>query len=248
MGIGSWLRTLSILIVVSRPCLSQRSSSQHVDLEAHNRRVQSSGRTGRTWQFGAFGMGGFPPGYAVHNPFLHYQEVLRFYAAGFEAGRMLTESHGTGPFRGRGEAVVEIIPYWQVNHPAQSVTIYSAGSSAPSAIAGVADYNIFGVSATPFAFRWNFMKDEADRLVPWVQPAFGVLWTNTTFPQGYNGIVTSRFNFTPQVGFGVNVFVRNNQSLSLGARAIHVTNFGLSSYDPGVSVVAGVTVGYSWWK
>lgn len=211
-------------------------------------RAESIDSTHRIWQIGGFGMGGFPPYYSVHNPVLHYQEVLRFYGAAFEVGRMLTGLHGPGLLRGRGEAVGEVIPYWQVNHPAQTVTIYLAGSSTPSYLAGVGGYNVHGVSITPFAFRWNLMKNPTSRMVPWVQPAFGILWTDNIFPQGYDGILTSRFNFTPQVDFGEDFFVRKKRSLNLGVRAIHYTNFGLSWYDPGVSVVVEFTAGYSWWK
>jgi len=208
----------------------------------------------RTWQIGVFAAGGFPPYYSVHPPQGHYQEELLFYSAGLEAGRMVTAIHGPKFLRGRGEAVVDVIPYWQVNHPAQTVTVYWPGSSAPSFWASVGAYSIHGVAITPLQFRWNFLKNYTDRFVPWVQPGFGLLWTSVNFPQGYGTTVepplatTSQINFTPQLDFGENVFVHKNQSLSLSVQAIHVTNFGLSTYDPGVNVVVQFGVGYSWWR
>jgi len=208
----------------------------------------------RSWQIGGFAVGGFPPYYAVHAPLLHYQEELLFYSAGLEAGRMVTAIHGPDFLRGRGEAVVEMIPYWQVNHSAQTVAVYLPGSSAPNYSAGVGAYSIHGASIAPLQFRWNFLKKETNRFVPWVQPGFGLLWTNQDFPQGYGDaavppiVRSSHINFTPQVDFGENIFVHRNQSISLGVQAIHTTNFGLTTYDPGVNVIVEFRAGYSWWR
>jgi hypothetical protein len=208
----------------------------------------------RSWQIGGFAAGGFPPYYSVHPPLLHYQEELLFYSAGLEAGRMITAIHGPSFLRGRGEAVVEVIPYWQAYHPAQTDAVYLPGSSTPSFQAGFGAYSIHGASITPFQFRWNFLKKDTSRFVPWVQPGFGLLWTNLEFPQGYGDaavppiVRTSHINFTPQVDFGENIFVHRNQSISLGVQAIHITNFGLTTYDPGVNVIVQFRAGYSWWR
>jgi hypothetical protein len=208
----------------------------------------------RSWQIGGFAAGGFPPYYSVYSPLLHYQEELLFYSAGLEGGRMVTAIHGPKVLRGRGEAVVEAIPYWQVNHPAQTVAVYLPGSSAPSFFGDVAAYSIHGASITPLQFRWNFLKKDKSRFVPWVQLGFGLLWTNQDFPQGYGTalkpplVTTSHINFTPQVGFGENFFVHKNQSMSLGLQAIHITNFGLTTYDPGVNVIVEFRAGYCWWR
>ena len=207
-----------------------------------------------SWQIGGFANGGFPPYYAVHPPLFHYQEELLFYSAGLEAGRMVTAKHGSSFLRGRGEAMVEVIPYWQVNHPAQTVAIYLPGSSAPSFNGVLNAYSIHGASITPLQFRWNFLKKDVSRFLPWVQSGLGLLWTNQEFPQGYGTALqppfakTSHINFTPQVDFGENIFVRRNQSVSLGVQAIHVTDFGLTTYDPGVNVVVEFRAGYSWWR
>jgi hypothetical protein len=251
-GVAAFI-SLSIAIIVSCATTvsvdAQQSSNGYAsDLEPTDNSIH------RSWQIGGFAAGGFPPDYTVHPPLLHYQEELLFLSAGLEAGRMLTAVHGSNFLRGRGEAVVELNPYWQVNHPAQTVAIYSPGSSTPSFSADVGAYSIHGVSITPFQFRWNLLKEDSSRFVPWIQPGFGLLWTNQDFPQGYGDAVvppivrTSHINFTPQVDFGENIFVRRNQSVSLGVQAIHVTNFGLSTYDPGVNVIVGFRAGYSWWR
>jgi lipid A 3-O-deacylase len=204
----------------------------------------------RLWQIGGLAMGGLPPSYELRNPILSYHEELDFYSAGLEAGRMVTAVRGSNFIKGRGEAIVEIFPYWQVNHPAQTVTVYVAPSRTPSFLGGVGAYSVHGASVTPFLLRWNFMKKDTNRLVPWVQLGSGLVWTSQIFPQGYGNplVKTSRINFTPQVGFGENFFVRKKQSINLGVRAVHITNFGLTTYDPGVNVVLEFTAGYSWWK
>ena len=248
MRIFRRLKSLLFLIAVLEASSGPRLACQQDPNGSTPIQVEGRDSAHRIWQIGGFGMGGFPPYYSFHSPELHYHEALRFYGAAFEVGRMLTGIHGPGLLRGRGEVVGEFIPYWQVNHPAQTVTVYLAGSSTPNYLAGVSSYNVPGVSITPFAFRWNLMKSPTSRMVPWVQPAFGLLWTDIIFPQGYSGIMTSKYNFTPQVDFGENLFVRNNRSVNLGVRAIHITNFGLGTYDPGVSVVVEFTAGYSWWK
>ncbi len=208
----------------------------------------------RTWQIGGFVAGGFPPYYTVHAPLLHYQEDLRFYSAGLEAGRTVTAIHGPKFLRGRGEAVVEVIPYWQVSRPAQTVAIYLPGRSAPSLLGDVASYSIHGASITPLQFRWNFLKKDTSRFVPWIQPGIGLLWTNQDFPQGYGDaakppiVTTSKINFTPQLDLGENIFVHKNQSISLSVQAIHITNFGRTTYNPGVNIIVEFKAGYSWWK
>jgi hypothetical protein len=129
---------------------------------------------------------------------------------------------------------------------------YPPGNS-PGFSADVGAYSVHGSSITPFQFRWNFLKKDTSRFVPWVQPGFGLLWTNQDFPQGYGDAAvppigrTSHINFTPQMDFGENIFVHRNQGMSLGVQAIHITNFGLT-YDPGVNVIVEFRAGYSWWR
>jgi lipid A 3-O-deacylase len=227
---------------------SQSSNEGAVNSESINKSIH------RTWQIGGFVAGGFPPYYTVHAPLLHYQEDLRFYDAGLEAGRIVTAIHGPKLLRGRGEAVVELIPYWQVSHPAQTVAVYLPGNSAPSFLGHAAAYSIHGASITPLQFRWNFLKKDTSRFVPWIQPGIGLLWTNQDFPQGYGDaakppvVRTSHINFTPQLDLGENIFVHKNQSIDLSVQAIRITNFGLTTYDPGVNIIVEFRVGYSWWR
>jgi len=195
-------------------------------------------------------MGGYPPFYEIHNPVLHYFKASYYYAGGFEGGRTITADHGPGFLRGQAEVMLEVLPYWQEYSPAQFFTVHLANGG--TFIAGVTAYNIHGITATPALMRWNFVKRESSRSVPWAQAGGGILWTSIAFPQGEGNSVlhgaTSVFNFTPQVAFGDNIFLRKNQSLNFGIRAIHITNAGLGDVDPGINVLVQASIGYSWWK
>lgn len=254
-GVSIVVAFLSLFISTFVSCAAivsvdaQQSSSGHAgDLEPIHSFID------RPWQIGGFAAGGFPPYYTVRPPLEHYHEELLFYNAGLEAGRFITAIHGPNFFRGRGEAFVEVIPYWQVSHPGQTVAVYLPGSSTPSFFATVGAYSIHGASVTPLQFRWNLLKKDTSRFVPWVQPGFGLLWTNRSFPQGYGDaqvqpvVRAGHINFTPQVGFGESILFRRNQSMSLGVEAIHITSFGLATYDPGVNVIVELRAGYSWWR
>lgn len=201
------------------------------------------------WQFGVSAVGGFPPDYELHGGGLRYHKELNFYSAGLEVGRILTALHGNGVLHGRGEAVVEVIPFWLAHSPKQEDLIYSTLNTGPE-IAEFGSSNVHGVSITPILFRWNFMRRESTRFVPWAQLGSGLLWTASPFPQGtgHPGGYTSRINFTPQVDFGENISTRKNQNLNLAVKVVHISSAGLGEYNPGVNVTVQFSLGYSWWK
>lgn len=203
----------------------------------------------RTWQMGVTFMGGYPPYYEIHDPIDHYFKSSYYYSGGFEGGRTITPVHGPGFLRGQAEAMLELFPYWQEYSPAQTFTVYLA--SGGTFIAGVTGYNIHGITATPAMMRWNFVRKESSRSMWWTQTGGGLLWTSVRFPQG-NGELpsgeTSRINFTPQVAFGDNIFLKRNQSLNFAVHAIHISSAGLGNYNPGINVLVQASIGYSWWK
>jgi hypothetical protein len=198
----------------------------------------------RSWQFGGFFTGGFAPFYEIHTQDHHFSEELNFFSAGLEGGRMLTAPHGPHLLHGRGEAVVEVLPFWVARIPRQDITIYDHVNEYPTP-STIGPLSYHGASVTPLLFRWNFMKQSSSRFVPWVQAGSGLLWTTNNFPQALH---TSRINFTPQVDFGANVFTRNNQSMNLAMKVVHISSAGLGNYNPGVNVTLQFSVGYSWWK
>jgi lipid A 3-O-deacylase len=202
----------------------------------------------RTWQIGGFVTGGFPPNYVYHAGIGDFNEELHLFNGGVEAGRMFTVLHGPGLLRGRAEAAVEVIPFWLAHYPKQTLVVHSPLNEFPTLITQET-LNYHGVSVTPLLFRWNFMKHESSRFVPWVQLGSGLLWTSQPFPQQRGpGYYTSRINFTPQADFGANMFTKKNQSLNFALKVVHISSAGLGESNPGIPVSVQFSLGYSWWK
>lgn len=204
----------------------------------------------RTWQLGGVFMGGYPPYFEIHDHKLHYFKASYYFDGGFEGGRVITAEHGPGFLRGRAEAMVEVLPYWMEHSPAQFVTVHLADGG--TFLGGFTTYNIHGVTTTPALVRWNFVRKESSRSMPWAQAGWGILWSGIAFPQGGGNSTphdsTSVFNFTPQVAFGDNIFLRRNQSLNFGVHVTHIYNASLGDIDPGINILVQASVGYSWWK
>lgn len=183
----------------------------------------------------------------------------KFLSAGVHAGRVLTNNFGQGIFRSNFEYAGEILPYWQSFTPVhQRVScVQPAGTSL---ISCSAPYNVggtyTGVSITPIILRINSARH--GRLVPWVQGAGGLLWTNHKYPpfgdlsvsiqnNGPNA-ETSVWNFTPQFGIGAHYFVKPGRSVDFSANAVHISSASLGDRNPGVNASLQFTVGYSFWK
>jgi lipid A 3-O-deacylase len=207
----------------------------------------------KSWQLGGFFTGGFVPSYQVHSPFVFqgqsYEESetveLNLFSVGFVGGKMLTVPRGPGVLRGNGEALVEVMPFWLADYPHQSQTYCVTGQPCGQ-ICCLGPYHRSGASVTPFLLRWNFMKSNRSRAIPWAQLGGGLLWTNHKFP--LLGGSTSVINFTPQVDAGESIFLHKNQSLDFAVKAVHISNASLGDNNPGLNVTLQFSVGYSWWK
>lgn len=204
----------------------------------------------RPWSFGVFAAGGFAPDYRfserIISPYGTAEWVaplkLQLYNAGLIAGRVLTKPAGYSLLRGQFELGAELLPYWQAHYPPQVLRYNTGGST------GLLNgQDRFGLSVTPLLCRWDFQGTK--RLVPWVQLGGGLLWTNHKFPQyPTRTLDSSVINFTPQVGFGTNIFIRPQQSLFVGVNAIHISNASLGDSNPGVNITVQLRIGYLWWK
>jgi lipid A 3-O-deacylase len=243
---------LWVLFITCRIAVGMLPASAQQSTPGTSTQTQSENTSfHRTWQIGAYGSGGYALDYHVGCLCIfRYRKEQEFYTVTFEAGRMLTASHGPRLLKGRVEALAEITPFWLTHSPAQENIVYSNEPFFNGAKAGFAPYTQHGLSFTPLLFRWNFTNHNSNRHIPWLQAGAGVLWTNKRFPQGdgYAGTNTSIFNFTPQVGVGENLFVKKNQSLNVGMRVIQYNNAGLGEFNPGVPYTLNFSVGYSWWK
>jgi lipid A 3-O-deacylase len=173
---------------------------------------------------------------------------LNFYNAGLQVGRTQSAAHGGGIFRGRGEALVELIPFWLGDYPKQADRIcFASGVNGGQCFdTSLGPYHRYGASITPLLLRWNFTKKTPSRSLPWAQLDGGLLWTNHEFPLLGGG--TSVMNFTPQVSIGESLFIRKNRSFDCAVKAVHISNAGLGNNNPGLNVTLQFSVGYSWWK
>jgi hypothetical protein len=201
----------------------------------------------RFWQIGVFAAGGFPPAYQLKTSVADANVELDLINAGFEGGKMLTNAHGPALLRGRGEAAVEVIPFWLGYYPKQTVSFDFKGEPGSTGDQYWPAIRRYGASITPLLLRWNFMRRDTSRSLPWAQLGGGVLWTNHFFPISSAG-KTSVINFTPQLGIGQSVFIKKNQSLDFAIKAVHISNAGLGDHNPGVNVTLQFSAGYSWWK
>ena len=212
--------------------------------------VQTQAHT-RGWEYGALFQGG--------KGITDDRDDFKFFMAGAHVGKVLTSQIGRGALRGNFEYAVEVFPYWQSNTPTfqrQSCVATAISTvincSSPYTVGGT----YHGASITPIILRWNFTSGH--RIMPWVQGAGGVLWTNHKYPAYGQGPVNlgndgpnadaSVWNFTPQGGIGMHYFVKPRRSVDLGANAVHISSASLGDRNPGVNASVQFSIGYSWWK
>ncbi len=205
----------------------------------------------RPWEFGALFQGGVG--------LTQNRDGFSFLMAGAHAGKVLTGEIGKGTFRGNFEYAAELFPYWQSNTPkfqryqcTATNVAFVINCSPPYTVGGT----FHGVTVTPVILRWNFTKGR--RVMPWVQAAGGLLWTNHKYPAFGQGPVNltndgpnadaSVFNFTPQGGVGAHYFVKDRQSVDFSANGVHISSASLGDRNPGVNASVQFSLGYSWWK
>ncbi len=205
-----------------------------------------SGLSPHPWQVGFFVQGGYPPSYEIQVGPLHYGVDLQIFSGGLEIGKQTGRLDGYRLLRGRGEAVVEVLPFWFARYPPQTQVLHFSGSPVTYSSRWNGE-DFHGTSITPFLLRWNFSQRDSTRIVPWTQLGGGLLWTNHKFPYSFSG-GTSVINFTPQVGAGVNIFNQPKHSLNLAMKAVHISNASLGDHNPGLNVTFQFSAGYSWWK
>jgi hypothetical protein len=203
------------------------------------------------WEFGVLAQGGVG--------LTEDRDSFRFFMAGAHLGKVLTPEWGRGLLKGDFEYAVEVFPLWQSYTPtfqrANCVAIPNSTliNCSPFFKSG-GTYT--GASITPIILRWNFTSGH--RLVPWVQGAGGLVWTNHKYP-GFGspildlandgpGTDASVWNFTPQFGVGMHYFVRPRRSIDFGANAVHVSSASLGDKNPGVNASVQFNLGYTWWK
>jgi lipid A 3-O-deacylase len=127
--------------------------------------------------------------------------------AGVRYGWILTAPHGPGFLNGRFEFAVDAVPGFVVFQRANTA---------------------FGAGINPVVFKWIFSSRGG--VAPYIELGGGVLFTNHKVPPE-----TSTTNFTPGAAFGLHFL--GERAWSVDVRYLHISNAGLSAFNPGVNTV-----------
>jgi hypothetical protein len=204
-------------------------------------------RAEQSWEYGPF----LDWGTGVGN-----RSDYKFFWGGVELGKVLTPVVHAGIFSGQFQYAGNIMPLWQAYTPAPHEQTYTciSGGEAYSCQLPTGGGTFYGVSITPAIFRWNFAT-RSRRIQPWFQAAGGLIYTTHKFPPnvlsnkslGIDG-GTCVWNFTPQGGGGVHIFVRPKRSIDVGVNGVHISSASLGDRNPGVNASVQIQVGYTFWK
>ncbi len=207
-------------------------------------------RNERGWEYGPF----VNWGTGVGN-----RSDYKFLWGGFELGKVMTPVLHAGFMTGQFELAGNIMPLWQAYTPAPhtaEITCLSPSGQAYSCPYPYGGGTFYGVGLTPVIFRWNFLT-RSKRIQPWFQAAGGLIYTTHKFPPDYlsdpNSIPpidggTSVWNFSPQGGGGVHIFLRPKRSIDINVNGVHISSASLGDRNPGVNGSVQVQVGYTFWK
>jgi len=102
------------------------------------------------------------------------------------------------------------------------------------------DETVFGIGVTPLLVKWNLKT--TGRFVPYFESGAGLVFSSSEVPEG-----ASSLNFTPQDGFGVQIFSNERRAIRFGARYMHISNGGTASPNPGINSLQFL-IGYEWFK
>lgn len=196
------------------------------------------------WEWGVFFQGG--SGVATRADY-------KLYSSGFRLGKVLTDEHLGGMFRGRFELAGEVIPYWQAYTPPpfrKLVTVRGSGGQTYQYYEYHGGGVFNGLALTPVIFRWDFAPH--GRWATYFQAAGGLIYTFHKFPpdilvpHGQPG-GTSVWNFSPQGAIGTQYFISPRRSIMLEAIAAHISSASLGDKNPGVNASVQFQIGYTWW-
>lgn len=137
---------------------------------------------------------------------------------GVRLGRVLTNEHGSGIFRGTYEMAIDIVPldeYW-----------INGGQ-----YAGGID---------PIVAKWNFTHGCKNS--PYVAIVGGALFSNHNLPPGD----TAQVNFTSGAEIGDQFFRKGRNSWNIAVKAYHLSNASIGNHNPGLNANLQFMLGYTW--
>lgn len=228
------------------------SSAQTTDAAARNAgdaiNPVAQVRNERGWEYGPFVNWG--SGVGVRSDY-------KFFWSGFELGKVITPVVHAGFLSGQFQLAGNIIPIWLGFTPPpheQPYTCQTINGQLYNCTLPTGGGLFHGVSLTPAIFRWN-LATKSRRIQPWIQAAGGLIYTTHKYPPnllsnpslGIDG-GTSVWNFSPQGGGGVHIFLRPKRSIDIGVNGMHISSASLGDRNPGVNASVQVQVGYTFWR
>lgn len=88
---------------------------------------------------------------------------------------------------------------------------------------------IYGGGVAPLGFKVNFATQH--RIQPFIAASIGLLYFQEDVPVPDS----SRFNFSSQIGLGVQLFLAPKRALTLGYKVDHLSNANISRNNPGMN-------------
>ncbi len=207
-------------------------------------------RNNRSWESGPFLNWGSGVG---------SRSDYKFFWGGYELLKVISPVALAHPgfLSGQFEYGGSIMPLWQAYTPPPhtvEITCVNSSGQVYSCPWGFGGGTFRGVSIEPVIFRWNFLT-HARRIQPWFQAAGGLIYTTHKFPPNYYsdpalGIDggTCVWNFSPQGGGGIHIFIRPKRSIDVNINGVHMSSASLGDRNPGVNGSVQVQVGYTFWR
>jgi hypothetical protein len=88
--------------------------------------------------------------------------------------------------------------------------------------------SIYGAGLSPLGFKVNFAQHNP--IQPFVAASVGFLYFERDVPVPRS----SRFNFTPEIGLGVQLFIAPKRAVTLGYKLHHMSNANTRRRNPGM--------------
>jgi lipid A 3-O-deacylase PagL len=126
---------------------------------------------------------------------------------------------------------LELVPLALENQPTQFYLVKGKTLRNPAA-------TIYGAGANPIGFEVNF---GARRMEPFLSASLGFLY----FAQQVPVVGSSQFNYTANLGVGIEIFSRSGRSFTVGYKYHHLSNAESAPLNPGLDSNMFYT-GLSW--
>ena len=154
-------------------------------------------------------------------------EDRKYFTLGLRYGRIFGASK-----RVAYEYTVDVVPVAVVFQPAFAQAVNRSHQA-----------SVYGAGLSPIGFKVNFNRQ--GRVKPFVSSSGGFLYFKRPVPVDIP--LATKFNFTFDVGGGVQIPIHTRRAIMLGYKFHHISNGGRSQINPGLDANL-IYVGFSFFK